>query len=197
MADPICPEDCDVSLPELNFSDCAPEINLSQIKRIYLAKVTAASFVDWTLPDEWAERITNTDPEPITDEEDPDYPGGPTGDEIRQLVVIGDKPAPSSNVIDISGGRKYTTNKTHTLPFDIDETNDVNYEAMRMMQCGGTFKMWYETAGGKLYGGNSGITVTVDISDILARGINEIERLTGTFTWERRFDPERTTSPIA
>ena len=169
MADPICPADCTVS----------------QITKIYITKPDATPFTDWTVPTEWETRIANTDPTE------------PTGDEIRILTVIGDKPAPSSNVIDISGGRKYTTNKNHTIPFDIDETNDVNYEAMRMLQCGGQFRIWYETLGGKLYGGDEGILATVDISDILARGVNEIEKLTGTLSWDKKFDPERTDSPIA
>lgn len=185
MADPICPLDCVAPLPELHFSDCAPEINLSEIRKIYITKSTAAAFDDWTLPSEWATRIANEDP--VT----------PAGDEIRVLTVIADKPAPSSNVIDISGGRKFTSNKSHSISFDIDETNDVNYEAMRLMQCGGSLNMWYETAGHKLYGGNTGIPITVDISDVLGRGVNEIEKFTGTLSWERKFDAERTDSPIA
>ena len=68
---------------------------------------------------------------------------------------------------------------------------------MRNTECGGQFRIWFETAGGYLYGGNEGIPVTLVLNDVLASGKDSIEELVGTATWRAKFHPERTPSPIA
>lgn len=181
MANPLCPTDCTTALGEVLFDDCAPNINPSEIKRVLVAKGNASPFTDWTTATEWTTRIAMS---------------GATANAIRPLTVIGDKPAPSSVTKDISNNRKWVVGKDHTLNFTIDDVSDENYEFMRATECGGKYRLWYETHGGYLYGGNEGIKVTLVMDDALNRGIDEIETLNGVATWRSKFSPERTKSPI-
>lgn len=180
---PVCPTNCTSALPAVNFDLCAPEINLSEIQYIYIGKANSVQFTDWEAPTEWATRLSNSTT---------------TGnDYLRTLTVTGDKPAPAKNEKDISAGRKIVTTKTHILNFTIDETNATNHELIRSLECGGKFKVWYETQGGLLFGGNSGIPANIFADMILARGREEHAVLAGSITWKNKFTEERTISPIA
>lgn len=182
MALITCPTDCGGTLPPVNFSSCAPTILESEIVRIFVARATAAAFTDAGSATEWNTRISQTDIE------DPDT--------IRVLTVIGDKPAATSTPRDISNGRQVTPFKEHTVNVTIDDATQENYEFMRNLECGGQVKVWYETAGGKLYGGNTGIEkARLDLNQVLASG-DEIETIQGTVTWRNKHHPERTDSPI-
>lgn len=181
MPNPICPTDCTSALAPVLFSDCAPEVIASEIKRIFVAKSNASPLTDWTTATEWTERLE----EATT-----------TANAIRPLTVIGDKPAPSSVTKDISNNRKWVVGKDHTINFTIDDVSKENYEFMRSTECGGKYRIWYETHGGMLYGGNEGILVTMVVDDVLNRGVDEIETLNGVITWRNKFTPERTPSPI-
>lgn len=183
MANPICPVGCASALPVVSFSECSPEVNLSEIQYVYVAKSVAADFTDWTVITEWTTRLSQT---------------VVVGDDtIRTLTVIGDKPAPARTEKEISGGRKVSANKTHTLNFTIDETNEINHELLRMLECGGTFKIWYETQGGLLFGGNEGIEASIFLDMILGRGREEVASFAGVAEWKNRFTEERCVSPIA
>ena len=178
---PTCPTDCTAQLPKTKSSKCAPVINLSEIKRILIGKANIQPFTDWTSATEWIERISED---------------AVTQNAIRPLTVIGDKPAGTPVTKDISNGRKYTIGKDHTVNVTVDDVSDENYEFMRSSECGGNYKMWFETMGGKLYGGNEGIDVFLDLNDVLGAGKDEIEKLVGTATWRAKFHPERVASPI-
>lgn len=178
---PTCSAGCEADLPEVNFDDCLPVVIFSVIVRIFLAKKTAAPFTDWTAAGEWVSRIS----------------ANSTGaDAIRVLTVIADKPAGAGVIKEISNGRRITIGKDHTLNFTIDDVSDENYQAMRQLECGGEYKMWYETLGEKMFGGNEGILVRVDVNNVLGRGRDEIEVINGVFSWRAKFHPERTASPI-
>ena len=181
MSNPLCPTDCDQALGTVLFDDCAPNINPSEIQRLFVSKGNAAAFNNWTQAQEWTDRIAQS---------------GSTANAIRELTVIGDKPAPSPVTKDISGGRKYTVGKDHTLNFTVDDVSDENYEFMRSTECGGKYRLWYETKGGYLYGGKEGIKVSIVMDDVLNRGADEIETLNGVVTWRNKFSPERVKSPI-
>lgn len=182
MPTPTCSATCDFTLPVVSFNDCAPTVVYSEIRRVFLAKKAAAPFSNWLAPTEWLTRLSQS---------------STTGnDYIRPLTVIGDKPAGAPVVKDISNGRRVTIGKDHTLNFTIDDVTQQNYDFMRALECGGEFKMWYETEGGFMYGGNEGITVRVVADDVLARGRDEIEVINGTLTWRAKFSPERGISPI-
>jgi hypothetical protein len=182
MPTPTCAENCDFTLPVVQFDDCAPEVVYSEIRRIFLAKKAAAPFSNWLNATEWLARMSQT---------------STTGnDYIRPLTVIGDKPAAADVVKEISNGRRVVIGKDHTINFSIDDVSQANYDFMRGLECGGEFRLWYETEGGFIYGGNEGIVVRLTINDVLNRGRDEIETLVGVITWRSKFSPERGISPI-
>lgn len=179
---PTCPTDCSSALAPVSFSKCNPDINLSEIRRIFVMKANGAAFTDWKLATEWTTRISET---------------SVTGDDaIRPLTVIADKPAPAAVVKEISNGRRQNVAKDHTINYTIDDVSPENYEFMRTIECGGLYRIWYETEGGYIYGGNTGILVTLTGDDLLNRGRDEIETIAGTATWRSKFHPDRELSPI-
>ena len=182
MAIPTCPTDCTDQLPEVSFDFCNPIIEFSEIRRIFVAKPVASSFLDWTQAAEWVARI-----DPATTSGD-DY--------IRELRVTADKPVPTAVTKDISNGRKVTIGKDHVLNFTIDDVSDENYEFMRASECGMRAKIWYETEGGRMHGGNDGILVDLKMDNQLNRGREEIALIPGVATWRAKFTEERTISPI-
>ena len=178
-----CGDGCDeYELPEVSFSDCDPEINLSQIEKLFIAKPTAADFADWTALSEWTTRLSQTS----TDV-----------DAIRQYVVIGDKPLPESTPKVISGGRTVPVDKKHTINFDIDESNAINHEAIRKHKCIVKVKFWYQTKSGHLFGGNAGIEASMTVDMVLGRADGDIILYPGNLKWDSQDLEERTLSPIA
>lgn len=182
MANPVCLNDCDADLPVVSFDKCNPEIHLSEIRRIFVAKLTAASFTNVALAAEWVTRLSET--------------SVANDDVIRPMTVIADKPAPTPTVKEISGGRKITINKNHIVNITIDETSAINHDMVRALECGGEFKIWYETAGGLLFGGNDGIECSISLDMVLARG-DEHMVYNGTCEWKSKFTEEYVISPIA
>lgn len=182
MPVPTCSNSCDANLPIVGFNNCAPNVVFSEIRRVFLAKSTAAPFATWGTATEWLARLSQT---------------STSGDDyIRPLTVIGDKPAATGVVKQISNGRNVTIGKDHVLNFTIDDMSQENYEFMRALECGGLFKMWYETEGGYMYGGPDGIKVNIDANVVQNRGREEIETINGVITWRSKFSPERVLSPI-
>lgn len=182
MPNPTCPTDCSAALPAVNFDICNPETHLSEIVRIFVGKANSAPFATPAVATEWATRVKE---------------GTATGnDYLRPLTVIGDKPAPTSVIKDISNGRKQTIRKDHVINFTIDEVNETNHEFLRSVECGGQFRIWYETADGLMFGGTDGILGSMDLNMVLARGQEENMVFNGTFSWKSKFTEERFVSPI-
>ena len=176
-----CPNSCETALPEVKFSKCSPNIVLSEIVRIFVGKQTTQPFNNWKDASEWTQRLSET---------------ANTANAIRPLTVIADKPAGSPVVKEISNGRKYNLRKDFTINIEIDDVSEENYEFMRVTQCGGEYKLWFETAGGRIYGGNEGIDASLVLDNVLGRGKDEIEKITGTASWSDKFSPEMALSPI-
>lgn len=176
-----CPNSCETALPEVKFSKCSPNIVLSEIVRIFVGKQTTQPFNNWKDASEWTQRLSET---------------ANTANAIRPLTVIADKPAGSPVVKEISNGRKYNLRKDFTVNIEIDDVSPENYEFMRVTQCGGEYKLWFETAGGRIYGGNEGIDASLVLDNVLGRGKDEIEKITGTASWSDKFSPKMALSPI-
>lgn len=183
MPVPTCPTECNANLAPVEFDRCNPSIYLSEIRRIFVAKKDSAPFTDVSVASEWLDRLSET--------------STVGGDYIRPLTVIGDKPAPTATDKEISGGRKVRTNKTHIINWTVDETNTTNHEFFRELECGGEYRMWYETAGGLLFGGNEGIVARLVADMVLNRGEGEIQMYNGTAEWKSKFTEEFVQSPIA
>lgn len=179
---PTCPTNCTFNVPRVLFTDCNPITYLGQIKNLYIAASTATDLSDWTSPVEWAARINNTD-------------NG--ADLIRRLHVIGSKPVPDKQSKVIDHGITLYGKKKFKLPFKIYQLHDLNYQFMLQLECGGTFKMWYETDSGLLYGGNAGIDVSITLDEDIPESTDDFITLTGQAEWQNKFHPDRVESPIA
>lgn len=180
--DPVCATDCEDlvdALPEVLFDDCNPEINAGEIQKIYLG-IRGVPFADIEDPVEWAARLASV-----------------TNTKLIQLTVIADKPKPAENSKEISGGRKVVLPKDHVINVTIDETNPTNHEFIRKNQCSGNYQAWYETSGGRIFGGNAGLRAFLEMDMTIPRERNGNITYDGTLSWKERFTEEMAVSPIA
>jgi hypothetical protein len=178
---PQCPEDCsNADLPNVDFSDCTDSVvdEESEITDIFLS--TGAKPEDWTSTASWNAIL-----------------GQSGSNNIRRLTGIGDEPIPEPLSRAISGGRTISENYKHTINFWVDDLSDANYSFMQRLQCGGSFRMWYQTIGGFLYGGPNGIQVNVSsAAEVLERGENSFATLQYVFKWTAGCNPDRIETPI-
>jgi len=180
---PTCPTDCTSQVPIVSFNDCAPETHWGQINKIYLTNI-GQSFddlgQDYTTSPAWLSRINNS---------------GVNVDAIRELTVIGNLPAAETQEKEISNRRKIYSPKKYSLAFKIDETNDINYEWLRGLGCNGQYLMWFANDT-HIYGGDTGIEVSIDAGLIIPENYQDLDEIQGTFKWESQFYPERTINPL-
>jgi len=167
-------------LPAVNFDFCNPEVRESEIRRIFIAKVKAQPFDDWSDFAEWMARLS---------------PDSENDNAIRELWVIADKPLPASTVKEISMQRKVVVLKDHTLNITIDEVGEANHEFINEVD-GNFYRIWYETQGGIMFGGNSGIVAQVFADMILVRGAGNIMIYNMIATWRSLQLEDRINSPI-
>jgi hypothetical protein len=176
MPIPTCPQDCSATLPVVSFNDCAPELNAGNITYIYITNV-GNPLTNWLDETEWSARIDNDSTDSAA---------------IRRLRVIGSKPAPEKTETVISGDRTYYGKANHTLEIRSDETNAINHEALRDLECGGEYLVWYETIGGLRWGGNEGIQASVKLDEVIPESSGEFINFVGQVKWKSKFTPERT-----
>jgi len=179
---PVCPQDCTSSLPPVDFNECAPEVHYGEIAHLYIAKADAACFTNVELLAEWTVRLSE------------DAMGA---DNIRDLVVMGDIAEPEQTEITISGDRTVVGFKQFTITFEVDETNDINYNFLLTLECNTKYKLWFETADGLLYGGLCGIEGTMRLNNMIPRSREEVAKFMGTFKWKSQFSPLRSLSPMS
>lgn len=182
--DPTCPSGCAEEvevLPGFVFDECVPEINFGQISEIYLG-IPGNPFTAITSLSEWTARLASV-----------------TATRIIKLIVTGDRPRSNAAApLELSGNRKKAVPRDFTLNFTIDETSQVNHDAVRQLQCGGNFIYWYRTLENKyVYGGNTGIKGFIDADMVIPREKNGMIVYEGTITSTGTFMEERTLFPIA
>lgn len=177
-----CPESDENFLPEVDYSKCSPVVNVAEIDRLFIGNI-GSPFTDEGSAPEWATRIAIA-----FDDDDPDY--------LMQLLVVGQKPAAEGSPIKIDSDNIITPFKKHTITGKIFQTNHTNYEAMRALECGGKRLIWYTTAGGKLYGGASGIEASIVINHVIPEGRNELAHFEFSIEWNAKFHPCECVSPI-
>lgn len=168
-------------IAEVDFDLCNPDVRTSEIKRLFLALPQSAEFVDWSIADAWNDRLSQTSNDVNA---------------IRTITCIGDKPAPVSIRKDISLQRKKITYKTHTLLITIDEVTAANHAFIIALKKGRILRVWYETTGRQMFGGNSGIVAMVYGDMVLARGQGEIAVYELQIIWNKLRTEDRIESPI-
>ncbi len=175
-----CSTDCQSALPEVEFDLCNPAFHFGQVSDVFITNI-GNGLTDETDPIEWTNRLSLAQSDPA---------------KIIRLLGIGDKPAAESTEVEASYGRTAYGTKTHVVNFRIDEVSDKNYEMMRQFECNKTVLAWYKTYEGKIYGGASGISVSIKFDHIIPESASELETLTGTLTWKSKFSPCRTDWPL-
>jgi hypothetical protein len=179
---PTCPEDCAGSLPEPSFNECAPVVGYGEISKMYLAKADSDGFDNVEDLAEWTSKLALS----VSD-----------ADAIRAFSVLSDLPEPELTETVISGNRTIRGFKKFSMPFEIDETNDENYQAHLTFECNTKFKMWFETADGMMYGGNDGINASILTNFVIPRSRTEVVKIMGKATWDSKKSPLRNVSPLA
>jgi hypothetical protein len=164
---PVCPSEED--MPEVDFDFCEPEAKLSEIKRVLFSTISGGEFEDWSNADEWNFRMSYTSEDRRA---------------IRAITCIADKPQPNSIKKQLSNDRRKITSKTHTINVTVDESTQANHEFIKTLKKGKKLRVWYETMGGRMFGGNSGIIATVFGDMILNRGQGEIQLYQIEVIWE-------------
>ena len=178
---PTCPIDCSGSLEAVSFNECAPEIHYGEISKLYVARADAANFSAVDVITEWTARLTDT---------------GVAIDDIRTLIGIGELPAPEKTEQAISGNRTIYPPKKFNLLFEVDETNDTNYEFLLASECNLKFKFWFETSDGMLYGGNTGIEGVFNMDAPIPKSREEIAKFMTSIKWTSKNHPLRCLSPM-
>lgn len=175
-----CAEGCTAALPEVEFDLCNPDFHFGQVSDVFITNI-GNPLTDETDPAEWQTRMNLTQSNPA---------------KIIRLLGIGDKPAAESQETEASYGRTAYGPKTHTVNFRIDEVSDKNYEMMRTFECNKAVLAWYKTFEGKIYGGRTGIKVSIKFDHVIPENASELETLTGSIKWKSKFHPCRTDWPL-
>lgn len=189
---PTCPENCEeFAMPSVDFADCvdAHVEEESEISEVFMTvpqddgngNITGVGApADWSSAASWTAAISASG-----------------AGAVRHLIGIGDKPTADQDTRTISRGRTKYGPKTFTVNFDIDDVSDLNYELIRNLECGVDVVFWFQTKGGYLYGGSTGIKATAQADWILDRGDGSYSRGQITLTWTALCNPPRIESPIA
>lgn len=177
---PPCPTTCSGYVADVSFNECAPEYHWGEISKIYITGLTFPGFFNPASLAEWTASLSDT-----------------ADDKIRTLIVIGELPEPETTEVPTSGDRIAIGYKTFNLNFEIDETNDLNYNFLLMSECGGKFLIWYETSDGMLYGGTKGLEVSIRLNQVIPRERIGLVKIMGKATWKSLQSPFRNDSPMA
>lgn len=178
---PSCPAGCDSVLLENTYDYCVQTIVTGEVSEVFLGNGNSQCFTNWKLPGEWAARISTTSTDP---------------DAIRRFRGKGTLPEGTADEVEISLCQKWYSEKTFTLPFEIEDVSDENYEFMRSLECNNILKGWF-ASGGYLFGGNCGLSVSVKANYKIDAGCKTLHKIMLTFSWENQFSPERCLNPIA
>ena len=181
MSYPIieCPIGCANDVPAISMDECNPIVDFSEVDRLYLTAINNP-LDDWTDATEWFGRISST---------------GTDAEDIRELWVSGELPEPERTSTPIDNERDVWSPMKFTMPLEVFETNLVNYDFIRILQCGGLFLGWF-SAGENMYGGTDGIEVNIKASFLITKGAKEVNKIMLEVTWDGKHNPERIENPI-
>ena len=178
---PTCPTGCDSVLPPVEFDYCTPNTVFGEIKRLYVASNDAAAFTDVESAVEWAARLSED---------------GVGTDDIRELHISADMPAPTQDAVEIDQYREIYPPASFTINLDIYDLTDDNYEFMRTTFCNNAVRAWFATED-HMYGGVDGIVeANLKLTPVIERGSKTPEKFMGTLTWDAKYPPERSDNPL-
>ena len=177
--------DCTTDIADVSFDFCNPKFEYGDIRVLYISKYSDPGFTDIENLSEWTTKLN------------------PSTGTIKKLWVSAEKPkgTPTSQVA--AGGFTKTTTREHAINGIFDQLNDTNYEFLLALQNGGKFRIWYQLSDGgtgvgdSVYGGNSGIEVSVDADSVHPRDAGAFTVADFSFTWKSLFAPSRSVFPAA
>jgi hypothetical protein len=174
----ICEPACK-QMPEVDFSICSPKTFGGQINNVFLFSNKHPLLNEFDV-NEFVYRLAL-----------------PQNDvsKIITLSCIGSKQAPEINEVKGAYGISTYSNKIHSVIFEINELEDMNYNMMLHFERTNKALALYKTSSGKIYGGH-GIPVIISFNQIIPEAPNELESLLGTISWEDRLHPCRGNSFI-
>lgn len=175
-----CPTDCAVlNFPAIDVDqDCtAFDITESEVCGILIVQDGNAP-TDWTSAADWEMVINNS---------------GTTSADGKYLVGRGGVPVPEKVTVELPKKVDRTITRTYTLNMNVLNMSDLHYEFLRAAQCGDTsISVWFETVGGFLYGGPTGISPTLVDADLpLNEGRDSYEQGTLIISWEADGEADR------
>jgi hypothetical protein len=176
---PPCPTTCSGSVADVDFDNCTPVYHWGEISKVYIGSTNVPNFADVSSIVEWNSILDDS-----------------ADDHIRELTVIGEQTEAETVEVPTSGDRIAIGFKKFSINFEIDETNDINYVFHQMLECGGKFKIWYETSDGILYGGNEGIEASVKTNQVIPKERTALVKIVGKATWNSLHSPVRCVSPM-
>ena len=183
---PSCPTTCAGVVAIMDFNECAPEVHYGEIAKIYLWELGVhpwATEAAFGTPAGWTGVVSNSTT--------------PIGTKVRELIVIGEMTEPEQTETPISGDRIMTGFKKFVVPFEIDETNETNYNWLLTSECGGKYSAAFETADGLLYGGMHGLEVTIKANQVIPKERSGIVKIIAKMQWSSKNHPLRQISPVA
>jgi len=186
--DIVCSNDCeDILLPALPADAlCVTTPALSEVNSIILTPVDGTNPIDWTVsPVELvADTIDNTNDDNTLS---------------RQLVVSGEIPDHEAAVYVGPNFKELVVKRTETASLNVP-VNDDNYDFLRYLQCSkvaNQFYFQYTTYGGKIFGGENGITINaIDVFMPKTRGQDGYEVARITIKYEFIIAPQRSDDPL-
>ena len=177
-----CPDDCSTahhSPAAETDQDCtkAPVYG-SQLSDLVILPNGATGAADWTIAGNWTTVIDNTNLDST---------------KAKHLVGEGSKPESEPFIIDMPKGKKKTRKRTSTIVFTIKNVTTLHYAFGQYLQCGNTdFTFWFGNEA-HFFGGQNGIIpASVNCEFVYGDGVDDIELMVITLTYESDGDPART-----
>lgn len=133
---------------------------------------------DWTSSADWEAAIENS----IV-----------ATDAAKYLVGVGGIAEPTETVIEGPKLQDLVVDRVYTLTLEVHNLSDIQYDALRQLQCGKTdFQFWYEDLSGNIFGGAGGIT-PLSVKATLPKENSRTAYDTGTvtITYSSLIDPDR------
>lgn len=178
-----CPTDCAVlNFPAIDVDQDCTAFDITESEVCGVLIVQDGNYpTDWESAAAWEMVINNA---------------GTTAADGKYLVGRGGVPVPDKETVELPKKVDRTIRRTYTLNMNVLNMSDQHYEFLRAAQCGDTsVRVWFETVGGFLYGGASGIEPKMIDADMpLNEGRDSYQQGTLIISWEADGDADRSSA---
>lgn len=170
-----CPIGCAEVALNPKFDECSPTLLFGEIVEIAVADNTFTGFTDVTSEAEWAAHIASG--------------------AIEVLEVKATMSEPEREEYNGTKGKTYYGQPTFTVPFEIHDITNENWEMMRKTFCNTQHKIWLLTPK-YVMGGNEGISnVTIKMWIEIAEGYTSMNKIMGSLKFRADAVPVKTALP--